>query len=249
MMLYTCNIVYCPKEKGWDSIMSGSSSYGACPRRTFGESYRSCSLNKYDPEWSAVDYSNCLSTNPPSGKAYIDFKYMVSNCTRGNFDVFVEDRFIDITRDILLAKKENIKLYLVRDCSDSETFNVCFNVRVTTDLDIADYVFKNMNELQETMSYRMYSNPPIAFPEGMYFVMVTSPLLHVPAAKTMIVVVVAILVVVIVVVTGVMVYNIRSNNSVKKVRGGTVHRKSTIVSMQEKAEREKKEKKGLLGEN
>ena len=249
MILYTCNIVYCPKEKGWDSIMTGSSSYGACPRRTFGESYRSCSLNKYDPEWSAVDYSNCLSTNPPSGKAYIDFKYMVSNCTRGNFDVFVESRFIDITRDILLAKKENIKLYLVRDCSDSETFNVCFNVRVTTDLDIADYVFKNMNELQETMSYRMYSNPPIAFPEGMYFVMVTSPLLHVPAAKTMIVVVVAILVVVIVVVTGVMVYNIRSNNSVKKVRGGTVHRKSTIVSMQEKAEREKKEKKGLLGEN
>ena len=109
---------------------------------------------------------------------------MVSNCTRGNFDVFVESRFIDITRDILLAKKENIKLYLVRDCSDSETFNVCFNVRVTTDLDIADYVFRNMNELQETMSYRMYSNPPIAFPEGMYFVMVTSPLLHVPAAKT-----------------------------------------------------------------
>ena len=248
MMLYTCNIVYCPKEKGWDSIMSGSSSYGACPRRTFGESYRSCSLNKYDPEWSAVDYSNCLSTNPPSGKAYIDFKYMVSNCTRGNFDRFVESRFIDITRDILLAKKENIKLYLVRDCSDSETFNVCFNVRVTTDLDIADYVFKNMNELQETMSYRMYSKPPIAFPEGMYFVMVTNPLLHTPAAKTLVVVVVAILVVVIVVVTGVMVYNIRSNNSVKKVRGGTVHRKSTIVSMQEKIEREK-EKKGLLGEN
>ena len=72
--------------------------------------------------------------------------------------------------------------------------------------------------------------------------------MHVPAAKTMIVVV-AILVLVIVVVTGVMVYNIRSNNSVKKVRGGTVHCKSTIVSMQEKAEREKKEKKGLLGEN
>ena len=36
------------------------------------------------------------------------------------------------------------------------------------------------------------------------------------------------------------------DNSVKKVRGGTVHRKSTIVSMQEKIEREKK---GLLGEN
>ena len=248
MILYTCNIVYCPKEKGWDSIMSGSSSYGACPRRTFGESYRSCGLNKYDPEWSAIDYSNCLSTNPPSGKAYIDFKYMVSNCTRGNFDRFVESRFIDITRDILLAKKENIKLYLVRDCSDSETFNVCFYVRVTTDLDIADYVFRNMNELQETMSYRMYSNPSIGFPEGMYFVMVTSPLLRTPAAKTMIVVV-AILVVVIVVVTGVLVYNIRSDNSVKKVRGGTVHRKSTIVSMQEKAEQEKKEKTGLLGQN
>ena len=195
-----------------------------------------------------MDYSNCLSTNPPSGKAYIDFKYMVSNCTRGNFDRFVESRFIDITRDILLAKKENIKLYLVRDCSDSETFNVCFNVRVTTDLDIADYVFRNMNELQETMSYRMYSNPSIGFPEGMYLVMVTSPLLRTPAAKTMIVVV-AILVVVIVVVTGVLVYNIRSDNSVKKVRGGTVHRKSTIVSMQEKAEQEKKEKTGLLGQN
>ena len=55
--------------------------------------------------------------------------------------------------------------------------------------------------------------------------------------------------VVIVVVTGVLVYNIRSDNSVKKVRGGTVHRKSTIVSMQEKMEQEKKEKKGLLGEN
>ena len=63
------------------------------------------------------------------------------------------------------------------------------------------------------------------------------------------IVVVAILVVVIVVVTGVLVYNIRSDNSVKKVRGGTVHRKSTIVSMQEKAEQEKKEKTGLLGQN
>ena len=195
-----------------------------------------------------MDYSNCLSTNPPSQKAYIDFKYMVSNCTLRNFDTFVKDRFIDITRDILLAKKEDINLFLIQDCSDSETVNVCFYVRVTTALDIANFVFKHMNQLQEEMSYRMYTNPPRNFPEGMYFVMVMNPLLRTPASK-MALIVVIVLVLVIVIGTGVFVYNIRSEKNVRKVRGG-VTRKSTIETMQDRMERNKKEKAGLLkGDN
>ena len=248
MTLYTCNIVYCPKEKGWNSIMTGESTFGACPRNTFGESQRSCSLNKYDPSWSAIDYSNCLSTRPSSNAAYIDFKYMVSNCTLTNFNWFVESRFIDITRDILLAKKENIKLYLKRDCSDSETINVCFNVRVTTDLRIADYVFENMNQLQEQMSYRMYTDPPRGFPSGMYFIMMINPLLRTPTSKLAVVVVV-ILVLIIVLGTALIVYNIRSNKRSRKVRGGTVHKRATIENLQEKMERTRKEKKGLLVED
>ena len=195
-----------------------------------------------------MDYSNCLSTNPPSQKAYIDFKYMVSNCTLRNFDTFVKDRFIDITRDILLAKKEDINLFLIQDCSDSETVNVCFYVRVTTELDISSYVFKHMNQLQEEMSYRMYTNPPRHLPEGMYFVMVMNPLLRTPASK-MALIVVIVLVLVIVIGTGVFVYNIRSEKNVRKVRGG-VTRKSTIETMQDRMERNKKEKAGLLkGDN
>ena len=164
-----------------------------------------------------MDYSNCLSTNPPSQKAYIDFKYMVSNCTLRNFDAFVKDRFIDITRDILLAKKEDINLFLIQDCSDSETVNVCFYVRVTTELDISSYVFKHMNQLQEEMSYRMYTDPPPFFPEGMYFVMVMNPLLRTPPSN-IVMIVVTILVAIIIVSTAIMVYGIRTGN-VKKVRG------------------------------
>ena len=247
MMLYTCRLTYCPKQKGWDSVQTGETASGACSRSTFGEAKRSCELDRYDPKWSAVDYSNCLSTNPPSQKAYIDFKYMVSNCTLRNFDAFVKDRFIDITRDILLAKKEDINLFLIQDCSDSETVNVCFYVRVTTELDISSYVFKHMNQLQEEMSYRMYTNPPRNFPEGMYFVMVMNPLLRTPASK-MALIVVIVLVLVIVIGTGVFVYNIRSEKNVRKVRGG-VTRKSTIETMQDRMERNKKEKAGLLGQD
>ena len=217
----------------------------ACPRNTFGDAMRLCKQNKYDPEWSAVDYSNCLSTRPTSNVAYIDFKYMVSNCTMANFQYFVQSRFIDITRDILLAKKENIKLYLMRDCSDSETVNVCFNVRVTTDLDIANYVFRNMDQLQEEMTYRMYTDPPRQFPSGLYFVMVTNPLLRTPTSKLAVVVVV-LLVLGIVVGTGFIVYNIRQDKHSKKVRGG-VNRKTTLESMQDRMERTRKEKKTLLG--
>ena len=245
MALFTCNFVYCPKQKGWDSVMTGETVYGACPRNTFGDAMRLCKQNKYDPEWSAVDYSNCLSTRPTSNVAYIDFKYMVSNCTMANFQYFVQSRFIDITRDILLAKKENIKLYLMRDCSDSETVNVCFNVRVTTDLDIANYVFRNMGQLQEEMTYRMYTDPPRQFPSGLYFVMVTNPLLRTPTSKLAVVVVV-LLVLVIVVGTGFIVYNIRQDKHSKKVRGG-VNRKTTLESMQDRMERTRKEKKTLLG--
>ena len=244
MTLYTCNIVYCPKEKGWESIMTGETSYGACPRNTFGDAMRSCQLNKYDPTWSAVDYSNCLSTKPTSKTAYIDFKYMVSNCTLQTFEWIVQSRFIDITRDILLAKKENIKVYLKRDCSDSETVNVCFNVRVTTDLDISNYVFRNMDQLQEEMSYRMYTDAPRQFPSGLYFVMVTTPLLRTPTSKLAVVVVV-LLVLVIIVGTSFIVYNIRQDKHSKKVRGG-VNRKATLENIQDRMERTRKEKTNLL---
>lgn len=64
--LYTCNIVYCPKEKGWESIMTGEMSYGSCSRNSFGESTRRCILNVYDPQWEKVDTSSCLSTRPDS---------------------------------------------------------------------------------------------------------------------------------------------------------------------------------------
>ena len=40
--LYSCDFVYCPKEKGWESMMIGEMSYGACPRNSFGESTRYC---------------------------------------------------------------------------------------------------------------------------------------------------------------------------------------------------------------
>ena len=247
MTLYTCRLTYCPKQKGWNAIQTGETVSGACPRNTFGEASRACELDRYDPKWSAVDYSNCLSTNPPSKKAYIDFKYMVSNCTMWNFNYFVKDRFVDITRDILLVKKEDTNMFLIQDCSDSETMNICFYVRVMTDLDISSYVFKHMNQLQEEMSYRMYTNPPRNFPEGMYFVMVMNPLLRTPASK-MALIVVIVLVLVIVIGTSVFVYNIRNEKNVRKVRGG-VTRKSTIETMQDRMERNKKEKAGLLGKN
>lgn len=248
MILYTCNIVYCPKEKGWSSIMTGETTYGSCPRNTFGEAVRRCSLNMFDPVWEEPDESNCLSIRPPSDSAYLDFKYMVSNCTMTTFNRYVRSRFIDIVRDILLAKKENINVFLEQDCSDSETVNVCFNVRVITDLRIADYVYEQITELQQSMSYLMYQGAPQGFPDGMYFVMAITPLLRKPTSKTAIVVVV-VLVVLIIVGTGVMVYNIRNKKQNKKVRGGNVARRSTIESLQERAERNKKEKKNLLEED
>ena len=59
---------------------------------------------------------------------------------------------------------------------------------------------------------------------------------------------VIVLVLVIVIGTGVFVYNIRSEKNVRKVRGG-VTRKSTIETMQDRMERNKKEKAGLLGQD
>ena len=95
--------------------------------------------------------------------------------------------------------------------------NVCFYVRVTTALDRSDVVFAHMNQLQEEMSYRMYTDPPPFFPEGMYFVMVMNPLLRTPPSN-IVIIVVTILVAIIIVSTAIMVYGIRTGN-VKKVRG------------------------------
>ena len=244
MVLYACNIVYCPKMKGWESVRTGVTTYGACPRRTFGEAVRTCEYDKYEAVWSAVDYSNCLSTVPAADTAYIDFKYMVSNCGLSTFDAIVKDRFIDITRDILMLKKDDIKPYLVRDCSDSETINVCFNMRLVADLRIADYVFDNVNKLQEQMTYRMYTNPPKDFPEGLYFIMVSNPLLRTPGSKIAGIIVV-VLVVLIVLGTILIVYNIRQGKLGKRLNEG-LRRKNTAESYQERKERTRKEKENLL---
>ena len=247
MMLYTCRLSYCPKQKGWAATRTGETVSGSCPRNSFGEASRSCELDKYDPKWSEIDTSNCLSTRPPSDTAYIDFKYMVSNCTMDNFNYFVKDRFINITRDILMLNQESINMFLIHDCSDSETRNACFYMRMTMALDASEFAFSHMTQLQEEMSYRMYTNPPPFFPEGMYFVMVTTPLLRTPMSKVAIIVVV-VLVLAIVIGTSVFVYNIRNAKNARKVRGG-VNRKSTIENIQDKMERNKKEKAGLLSKN
>ena len=244
VVLYTCNIQYCPKQRGWESIYAGSSTFGSCRRNTFGEAHRACSIEKYDAVWSAIDYSNCLPTNPPQNTAYIDFKYMVSNCQMDVFRQVVKARFIDITRDILLAKKENIMLFLERDCSDSETENVCFYVRVTTDLRIADYVYDNMKLLQEQMSYRMYTDPPKELPKGLYFVMVINPLLRTPRSMVVVIVVI-VLVALIIIGTAIMLFMIHSGKLEKRVKGG-VNRKRTIESLQKQMETTRKEKKSLL---
>lgn len=114
-----------------------------------------------------------------------------------NYEVYVNSRFIDVVRNTLLAKKENINVFLKRDCSDSETKNVCFNVRVTTDLRIADYVYAQTVALQQDISYLIYENAPQNFPQGMYFVMTINPILRKPVSKTTIAIVVLLVVVVI----------------------------------------------------
>ena len=113
----------------------------------------------------------------------------------------------------------------MRDCSDSETVNVCYYVRVTTTLDQSDVVFSHMNQLQEEMSYRMYTDPPEYFPEGMYFVMVMTPLLRTPPSN-IVIIVVTVLVLIIIVSTALMVYGIRTGH-VKKLHGG-VNRKEKV---------------------
>ena len=246
MMLYTCNIVYCPKEDGWPSIMTGEMTYGACPRNTFGEATRTCVLDAFDPKWEKADTSTCLSTRPSQDSAYIDFKFMVSNCTMSNYDRWVNSRFIDIMRNTLLAKKENINIYLKRDCSDSETVNVCFNVRVTTDIRIAEYVYEQTVALQQDISYLIYQDAPRDFPKGMYFVMAINPILRKPIAKSTIAIIV-LLVIVVIVTVGAFIYTQKTKEKNKKVHG-SVSRKATLDAIAEKMERDKKEKKGLLGE-
>ena len=75
--------------------------------------------------------------------------------------------------------------------------------------------------------------------------MATAPILRKPTSKTAIIVVV-ILVVLIVVGTGILVYNIRNKKHNKKVRGGSISRRATLDTLQERVERNKKEKKTLL---
>ena len=194
--LYTCHFVYCPKEKGWDSIMTGEISYGRCPRNSFGESTRSCLKNGFDPVWGKVDQSTCLSTHPSSSVAFIDFKYMVSSCTIKNYDTWVNNRLLDVICDRLLVSKDSINIFLKRDCSDSETTNVCFNVRITTDSKVVDSVSKQIVALQQDISYLIYKDAPTGFPSGMYFVMVMNPIVRKPVSVGMIIVIVVVVVVV-----------------------------------------------------
>ena len=215
--LFSCHLTYCPKQKGWAAVRAGETVFGSCPRGRFGEASRSCEMEVAEAAWSEVDYATCLDTVPPERVAFVDFKYMVSNCTMYDFGRFVEPRFIGILSELLLVKKEGVKLFSVRDCSDSETINVCFFVRVTAELSGSKAVFARMKAVQEEMSYRMYTNPPLQMPEGMYFIVVTTPLLRVPASKVGVVVVVLLLLL-IVVGTGAAVLRIRKGRKVEKVR-------------------------------
>ena len=243
--LYTCNIVYCPKEKGWESIMIGETTYGSCSRNTFGESTRRCVLNVYDPEWEKIDTTNCLSIYPGFSSAYIDFKFMVSNCTMTNYETYVDSRFINVVTNTLLLQNDSINVFLKRDCSDSETVNVCFNVRLTIDANIADHMYAQTVSLQQEISYLMYQDAPKDFPEGMYFMMTINPILRKPFSKTT-VAIAAVLVVAVIVTLSVFLYLQRTKKQNKQVYGGTVSRKATKESVKERMERNKKEKKGLL---
>ncbi|KAK8808373.1 hypothetical protein WA171_001593 [Blastocystis sp. BT1] len=188
--LYTCHFVYCPKEKGWDSIMTGEISYGTCPQNSFGESTRYCLKNGFDPVWGKVDQSTCLSIHPSSSVAFIDFKYMISSCTIKNYDIWVYNRLIDVISDRLLVSKHSINIFLKRDCSDSETKNVCFNVRITTHSKVVDYVSKQIVALQQDISYLIYKDAPVGFPSGMYFVMVMNPIVRKPVSVSMVITIV-----------------------------------------------------------
>ena len=192
--LYTCHFVYCPKEKGWDSIMTGEISYGTCPQNSFGESTRYCLKNGFDPVWGKVDQSTCLSIHPSSSVAFIDFKYMISSCTIKNYDIWVYNRLIDVISDRLLVSKHSINIFLKRDCSDSETKNVCFNVRITTHSKVVDYVSKQIVALQQDISYLIYKDAPVGFPSGMYFVMVMNPIVRKPVSVGMVITIVVVVV-------------------------------------------------------
>ena len=84
----------------------------------------------------------------------------------------MNSRLVDVIHERLLVRKENINVFLKRDCSDSETKNVCFNVRITTDAEVVDYVSKQMVSLERDISYLVYKDAPEGFPSEMYFVMI-----------------------------------------------------------------------------
>ena len=141
-----------------------------------------------------MDQSTCLSIHPSSSVAFIDFKYMISSCTIKNYDIWVYNRLIDVISDRLLVSKHSINIFLKRDCSDSETKNVCFNVRITTHSKVVDSVSKQIVALQQDISYLIYKDAPVGFPSGMYFVMVMNPIVRKPVSVSMVITIVVVVV-------------------------------------------------------
>ena len=84
----------------------------------------------------------------------------------------------------------------------------------------------------------MYTNPPKDFPEGLYFIMVTHPLLRTPASKIAGVIVI-VLVAIIVLGTILIVYTLRNGKLEKRLREG-LRKKNAVKSYQ------RREKENLL---
>lgn len=178
MLLYSCLHVYCPKADNYPATLADTVSHGSCPRGSFGLAKRACKKVVFDPVWDPVDTTECLSQTVPSGKAYIDFKYMVSNCTSAVYQYYVRNTFRTIIRDLLVAPKDSVNLFAEYDCSDSETSNQCVYIRVTVPSELGNYVYSLTGEMKKKMSYTFYEQASGQTPRGMYFIAAINPQLY-----------------------------------------------------------------------
>ncbi|KAK8791088.1 hypothetical protein WA158_005719 [Blastocystis sp. Blastoise] len=194
--LYSCTVNYCKSDSTWPSTSANEYATIRCPSGYIGTYRRFCRENGYDaPIWDEPLISECYPLVPPKDIVYIDFSLISNNATTRNYESQVKPRLITIFRNNLGVSSEQIAIFDDVDCAYGSIERMCSSVRITTPSSESKDVYNRLIDIQPKLTALVYDGASRFFPQGLTFVVESTPVLRTLTDSTLIIIIIAVVVI------------------------------------------------------
>ena len=152
--------VICPATGKWTPTLGSSKAYGKCGFLQLGKSQRECMNQDFQPVWSDVDMSTCLTRFAGKEEAFLDVSYRIYNCTMELFESVVEEAFRSVLVREMTVKEEDVLFYLPHSCSEETDYpSVCLDARLRPHRLASEYVKMELEIFHQNATGLFYKKP------------------------------------------------------------------------------------------